>query len=42
MKSFITGFFTPWIVYAVITLLHWLLPGKWINGYVKNDRSGET
>jgi delta14-sterol reductase len=42
MITFITGFFTPWIVYAVITRLHWLLPGKWIKGYVKNDRSGET
>lgn len=35
------GFLTPWIVYAIITLLHYYLPGKWVNGYVKSHDSGE-
>jgi delta14-sterol reductase len=41
MKTQILGFFTPWITYGVITLLHYVLPGKWIRGYVKDDRTGE-
>ena len=36
------GFFTPWIVYAAITLLHLLLPARKIKGYVCNDKTGET
>jgi delta14-sterol reductase len=35
------GFLTPWIVYAIITLLHYFLPGKWVSGYVKSEKSGE-
>ncbi|GHT64490.1 7-dehydrocholesterol reductase [Spirochaetia bacterium] len=42
MKTQILGFFTPWIAYAVITLLHLVLPGKRIKGYVKNSKTGET
>ncbi|MDR1047651.1 MAG: DUF1295 domain-containing protein [Treponema sp.] len=42
MKNLLFGFFTPWIAYAVITLLHLVLPGKWITGYVKDDKSGRT
>jgi delta14-sterol reductase len=42
MKMLVLGFFTPWIAYAIITLLHYFLPGKRIKGYVKNDRTGET
>jgi len=42
MKTQILGFFTPWIAYAIITLLHYFLPGKWMKGYVKNDRTDEV
>ncbi|MBW6458494.1 MAG: DUF1295 domain-containing protein [FCB group bacterium] len=42
MKIQILGFFTPWIAYAVITLLHLILPGRWIKGYVKDERTGEV
>jgi delta14-sterol reductase len=42
MKIIVAGFFTPWIVYAVITGLHAILPGKWIKGYVKHDKTGGT
>jgi delta14-sterol reductase len=41
MKTQILGFFTPWIAYGIITLLHGILPGKWIRGYVKNGQTGE-
>ncbi len=35
------GFFTPWIIYLVITLLHFALPGRWVVGYVKSVETGE-
>ena len=41
MKTLIVGFFTPWIACALITLLHLILPGKWIPGYVRHETSGE-
>lgn len=41
MKIQILGFFTPWIIYAIITFLHYFLPGKWVKGYVKHERTGE-
>jgi hypothetical protein len=41
MKTQILGFCTPWIAYAVITLLHVILPGRKIKGYVRDDKSGE-
>jgi delta14-sterol reductase len=42
VKTLILGFFTPWIVYAVITLLHCILRGKKTPGYVLHDKSGEV
>jgi delta14-sterol reductase len=42
MKTHVLGFFTPWIIYIVITLLHLVLPGKWMKGYVKDDKTGEV
>jgi len=41
MKSFF-GLITPLIAYAVITLLHLIIPTKRIKGYVKNEATGET
>jgi len=34
------GFFTPWIIYALITLLNYFLPGRWVTGYVKHSQTG--
>lgn len=34
------GFFTPWIIYLLITMLHYFLPGKWVTGYVKHSEKG--
>ena len=42
MKNLILGFLTPWIAYAVITLLHIALPTKKTRGYVRHDQSGEV
>ena len=41
MSFNILGFFTPWIAYVVITLLHCILPVKKMKGYVRHDQSGE-
>lgn len=41
MKIQILGFFTPWIIYALITLLHYFLPGKWVTGYVRHATTGK-
>ena len=35
------GLLTPLIAYAVITLLHLILPARKIKGYVKNEKTGE-
>ncbi|MDR1785598.1 MAG: hypothetical protein LBR23_03940 [Spirochaetaceae bacterium] len=40
MSTFFLGFFSPWIAYGVITLLHLLLPGRWLRGYVTNEWTG--
>ena len=42
MNTQLLGFLTPWIVYAIITLLHIILPGRKIKGYVKHEQSGEV
>jgi hypothetical protein len=42
MRMLILGFFTPWIVYAFITLLHLILPARKVKGYVKHDTTGEV
>jgi len=31
------GFLTPWIIYALITILHYYLPGQWLTGYVRHS-----
>jgi delta14-sterol reductase len=41
MMTQLAGFFTPWIIYAVITFLHYFLPGKWTTGYVRHSQTGE-
>ena len=40
-KTLILGFFTPWIAYASITLLHIIIPAFNIKGYVKHEKTGE-
>ncbi|MDR0206602.1 MAG: hypothetical protein LBI45_05030 [Bacteroidales bacterium] len=41
MKLQLLGFFTPWIVYAIITLLHSIIPVRKVKGYVRNGKTGE-
>ena len=35
------GFFTPWIIYLLITFLHYFMPGRWVTGYVRDAETGE-
>jgi delta14-sterol reductase len=41
MKLFL-GLITPLVAYAIITLLHLIIPVKKIKGYVKNEVTGEV
>ena len=41
MMDQLLGFLTPGIIYAVITILHYYLPGRWMNGYVRHSKTGE-
>jgi protein-S-isoprenylcysteine O-methyltransferase Ste14 len=41
MMTQIAGFFTPWIVYALITFLNYVLPGRRVTGYVRHSKTGE-
>jgi len=37
----VLGFFSPWIVYAIITLLHMGLPALKRKGYVRHEQTGK-
>ena len=41
MKTFL-GLITPLVAYAVITLLHVIIPAKKVGGYVKSETTGEV
>jgi protein-S-isoprenylcysteine O-methyltransferase Ste14 len=41
MTDFIAGFFAPWLVYAVILILHLVLPARRIIGYVRDTRANK-
>ncbi|MGZ4061416.1 MAG: DUF1295 domain-containing protein [Bacteroidia bacterium] len=41
MMTPLIGFLTPWIIYALITFLHYCLPTPWVKGYVRDSQSGE-
>lgn len=36
-----TGFLSPWIVTAVVLALHLVLPARWVDGYVRDERTGQ-
>lgn len=36
----LAGFFAPWLVYAVVTLLHVALPARRVDGYVTDPATG--
>ena len=38
MTDFVAGFFAPWIIYALILVLHLVLPARKVVGYVRDDR----
>ncbi len=41
MSESLLGFFTPWIVFAGILVLHLLLPARKVTGYVRSEHGGE-
>ncbi len=38
--NIILGLITPLVVIILITILHYILPGRWITGYVTGEQSG--
>ena len=40
MTDFAAGFFSPWIIYAVILVLHLALPARKVEGYVADAATG--
>ena len=41
MTNLVAGFFAPWVVLALIGVLHLALPARRVAGYVRNEHSGE-
>jgi delta14-sterol reductase len=37
----IAGFFAPWAVAAIVLALHLLVPARWVDGYVRDERTGK-
>jgi protein-S-isoprenylcysteine O-methyltransferase Ste14 len=37
----LAGFFAPWIVYALVLVLHLVVPASRVNGYVRDATTGE-
>jgi protein-S-isoprenylcysteine O-methyltransferase Ste14 len=35
----IVGFFAPWIVCAVVVVLHLVVPARWVDGYVRDEKT---
>lgn len=35
------GFFAPWLVAVVVLALHLVVPARWVDGYVRDERTGE-
>ena len=42
MTDFAAGFFAPWIIYAVMLLLHLVIPARKVPGYVTDEASGRS
>ena len=41
MNNAVLGFFTPWVIYPGVLVLHLLLPARRVVGYVSDEKSGE-
>lgn len=41
MKTALLGLLTPFIIYGIITALHYLIPGRRVTGYVSHIDTGE-
>lgn len=42
MTGFAAGFFAPWAIYALMLLLHLVLPARKVDGYVADESTGKT
>ena len=42
MSNFAAGFFAPWMIYAVMLVLHAALPARRVTGYVADESTGKT
>lgn len=40
MRETLIGFFAPWAIYAVLLLLHLVLPARRVEGYVRDEATG--
>jgi delta14-sterol reductase len=41
MKPDLAGFFAPWLIYALISSLHLVLPARKVVGYARHETTGE-
>jgi protein-S-isoprenylcysteine O-methyltransferase Ste14 len=41
MTDALTGLAIPWVAVAIITLLHLVIPGRWVDGYVLDAQTGK-
>jgi protein-S-isoprenylcysteine O-methyltransferase Ste14/uncharacterized membrane protein (Fun14 family) len=41
MADLIAGFFAPWVIYALVLILHLALPARKVVGYVNDDATGK-
>ena len=41
MIDLLPGFFAPWLIYAGILVLHLMLPARRVEGYVRDEHSGQ-
>jgi protein-S-isoprenylcysteine O-methyltransferase Ste14 len=35
------GFFAPWLIYLLLLALNMVVPGRWVTGYVDDEKTGE-
>ncbi len=42
MTDFLAGFFAPWAAFAVIGVLHLVLPARRVTGYARHEHSGSA
>ncbi len=36
----LAGFFTPWVVFLLVLAANWWVPGRWVEGYARDEQTG--